>query len=221
MGYAIKVGARAVEAVTGPDTSDALVPEAASSGIAKSKWRGGQLSARPGGPGRVVRQGSGWVVEGGSPYSGSVVGTPMSAASAYAGSPAYAGTPFSPFAAASPAPGSAFGPPPRSAAGTPLVPGTPALGTAPPSSTGLGLGLSPGAFGPRGSPQNGYGGPSAPPTPAAGYSHFPPTPGPGAGFGAPPSPNPGAYGRPPISPGPSVMHKAPSNGSINMSKKDD
>jgi hypothetical protein len=164
MAYTLRVGAKAVEAVTGPDAPGEIAV-GASSGVQKSKWRGGALHARSG-SGRVVRQGNAWVVEGAeSPYGGSLAGTPTSP---------YMHSPFS--GSASPGPGSAgfsagsaggFGPPPRS-----------------PASAGLGLpGSAPGS--PRLAP-------SAPPTPGgAGYAYFPPTPAANAG-GFPSAPLPGS-----------------------------
>jgi hypothetical protein len=215
MGFAIKVGGRAIEAVVGPDTSDALVPEAAASGVQKGKWRGGSLSARSASGGRVLRQGSGWVVEGatgggGSPW-GSQATTPASA---------YAQSPYSPFAGASPQPGSAFGPPPpRSGSGTP------ASANAPLPGSGLGLGLAPGPYGAAqrsaapspaiggGNGHTPYGNGSVPGTPGAGYAYFPPTPGAAQGSAFPRSPAPNGS--------PLGFDRQLSNGSLRNLKKDD
>ncbi|KAH8094490.1 DUF1692-domain-containing protein [Cristinia sonorae] len=73
MGYAVKITSRAVDVVSGADKQQGIVA-AESSGVGASlrkKWGGGELRSR------VVRQGSGWVVEGGSPYS-SYANTPVS-----------------------------------------------------------------------------------------------------------------------------------------------
>lgn len=222
MGFAIKVGSKAVEVVTGPDTSTGIVA-AEASGVQKSKWRGGNITSRSGSSGsRVLRQGNGWVIEGSdSPYGGSLGGTPSTAQSPYLNTPYGSPFPTSPF----PASPAAFGPPPRSNAGTPLM--SPAVG----SGQGLGFG-SPAMQ--RSDSGNGYLAPSsAPNTPGvgyrdsvpltpAGYSVFPPTPAPnGAGFGGPqpPTPIPNANNfRPPPPPPPRANG---SNGSLSSAKKDD
>lgn len=72
MGYAIRITTRAVEVVSGADQTPGIVA-AESSGVKvglRAKWGGGELRSRPGG-GKLVPQGSGWVMEGGgtSPYS--------------------------------------------------------------------------------------------------------------------------------------------------------
>ena len=72
MGYAIRITTRAVEVVSGADQTPGIVA-AESSGVKvglKAKWGGGELRSRPGN-GKLVPQGSGWVMEGGSnsPYS--------------------------------------------------------------------------------------------------------------------------------------------------------
>lgn len=73
MGYAIRITTRAVEVVSGADQTPGIVA-AESSGVKvgfRGKWGGTELRSRPGG-GKLVPQGSGWVMEGGggSPYSG-------------------------------------------------------------------------------------------------------------------------------------------------------
>lgn len=73
MGYAIRITTRAVEVVSGADQTPGIVA-AESSGVKvglKAKWGGGELRSRPGGNGKLVPQGGGWVMEGGSnsPYS--------------------------------------------------------------------------------------------------------------------------------------------------------
>ena len=72
MGYAIRITTRAVEVVSGADQTPGLVA-AESSGVKvglRAKWGGSELRARPGSS-KLVPQGSGWVMEGGSssPYS--------------------------------------------------------------------------------------------------------------------------------------------------------
>lgn len=71
MGYAIRITTRAVEVVSGADQAPGIVA-AESSGVKvglRAKWGGGELRSRPGG-GKLVPQGSGWVMEGGgsSPF---------------------------------------------------------------------------------------------------------------------------------------------------------
>ena len=72
MGYAIRITTRAVEVVSGADQTPGIVA-AESSGVKvglKAKWGGSELRSRPGN-GKLVPQGGGWVMEGGSnsPYS--------------------------------------------------------------------------------------------------------------------------------------------------------
>ena len=72
MGYAIRITTRAVEAVSGADQTAGIVAAESSSvkvGL-RAKWGGSELRSRPGGN-KLVPQGSGWVMEGGSssPYS--------------------------------------------------------------------------------------------------------------------------------------------------------
>jgi len=72
MGYAIRITTRAVEVVSGADQTPGIVA-AESSGVKvglRGKWGGSELRPRPMG-GKLVPQGSGWVMEGGggSPYS--------------------------------------------------------------------------------------------------------------------------------------------------------
>ncbi|KAJ7084496.1 hypothetical protein C8R43DRAFT_1174897, partial [Mycena crocata] len=79
MGYAIKVTTAAVEAVTGESAGETTPTVVASSSSLRTKFSGASLRSRPK-PGRLVPQGSGWVMEGGpgSPavYGGSPYGTP-------------------------------------------------------------------------------------------------------------------------------------------------
>jgi len=130
MGYAIRITTRAVEVVSGADQTPGIVA-AESSGVKvglRSKWGGGELRARPQ-SGRMVRQGNGWVLEGGgshsgSPGYGSYASTPVSAAFVSSGVPSpYLSSPL-PFA----------GP------GTPPVPVSHGPGQA------TGLGFSPSTF---------------------------------------------------------------------------
>ncbi|KAF8149031.1 endoplasmic reticulum vesicle transporter-domain-containing protein [Crassisporium funariophilum] len=82
MGYAIKITTRAVEVVSGADQAQGIVA-AESSGVKiglRAKWGGSELRSRPK-SGKLVPQGSGWVMEGsgggsGSPYS-SYTSTPV------------------------------------------------------------------------------------------------------------------------------------------------
>jgi hypothetical protein len=79
MGYAIRITTRAVEVVSGADQSQGIVAAEASGAKVglRNKWGGGELRARPT-SGRMVRQGTGWVLEGASrsPY-GSYANTPV------------------------------------------------------------------------------------------------------------------------------------------------
>lgn len=199
--WALRITNKAVTVVVGPSDEDTITPQetARATGL-RSKWVGGQLRARPGSIGKVVRQGNSWVVEGtGSPYSGSYMGTPTS----------NVGSPYSPY---SPAPQSQHHapPPPPLSARTPSngsqkagydVPPPPASSTA----GGFpGLGISGGAFGPSsarspvpGTAGSGVWGPgSAVQSPGSlgvgspNYQHFPPTPGAGSAT-FPRSPLPG------------------------------
>lgn len=127
MGYAIRITTRAVEVVSGADQTPGIVA-AESSGVKvglKAKWGGGELRSRPGN-GKLVPQGGGWVMEGGSnsPYS-SYNNTPL-----LSGFPSSNGLPS-----------------PYITSGT-SAPSTPHPGT--PGSIGLGYPSSP--FGPMPSP---------------------------------------------------------------------
>ncbi|KAJ7278215.1 DUF1692-domain-containing protein [Mycena rebaudengoi] len=190
MGYAIKVTTAAVEAVTGESAGE-IAPSSASSSSLRTKFSGASLRARPK-SGRLVPQGSGWVMETtpGSPgtYGGSPYGTPVSASF----------TPSSPYTASPGPPQSPYTP------GHPQSPYT--AGSAPPSA--VGLGFPPNSFGPAGAgagappmsarslaprTPSGVGSPrplsvgggmgSVPGTPQ--YGIFPPTPGPTSGFNVP------------------------------------
>lgn len=237
MGYAVRITTHAVDVVTGADKSSGIVAAESTSISTNLRMRfgSGDLRLRPGGAKeRVVRQGNGWVVEGGSPY-GSYAGTPVSGTFG-PGSPLPSASPYTPSFPGSPNP--ALG-----SAGTPRSP-----------SFGLGIGLSPHMASPRPPPQrsssllsphtpgSGFptaatvgtpyspsfglgarnGTPSAPNTPGL-YAHFPPTPTPGSGgsvFAAqqrtssPPPPPPRAGGSRSVSNG-------SANGSVSSGKKDD
>lgn len=111
MGYAIRITTRAVEVVSGADSTPGLVA-AEASGVKvglRAKWGGGELRARTL-SGRMVRQGNGWVLEGNgsSPY-GSYTPTPVSASFPTPGSP-YAQSPTSVPGSAPPPPQSAVSP---------------------------------------------------------------------------------------------------------------
>jgi hypothetical protein len=91
MGYAIRITTRAVEVVSGADSTPGIVA-AESTGVKaglRAKWGGGELRSRPQ-SGRMVRQGNGWVLEGStggvSPYA-SYAPTPVSASFASSGMP--------------------------------------------------------------------------------------------------------------------------------------
>ncbi|KAI0077801.1 DUF1692-domain-containing protein [Panus rudis PR-1116 ss-1] len=206
MGYAVKLSTHAVDAVTGADKTPGIVAAEATgvgAGLRK-KWGGGELRSR------VVRQGSGWVVEGsgGSPYS-SYANTPVSASFS-------ASTPASPYVS-SPFMSNGNGMHTPSSMAATLSPHP----SAPPRSSSYGLGLHSPSFGGGGAPPRippsapssavATGFPSAatlgspsPYTPhspfsppsANGngslYAHFPPTPNPanGSANGFPRSPLP-------------------------------
>ncbi|KAF8838039.1 DUF1692-domain-containing protein [Paxillus ammoniavirescens] len=125
--YFLRITVRTIEAVSGADSTPGIV--AASSTSVKPKWTGGHLRVRStaSNSGLVVRQGNGWVVEGG-------VGTP------YAGTPMTGGFgpqspyPYSPYLTSP-----ALPPPPT---GARSVPPSPAPGP------GVGLGFGGPTFGP-------------------------------------------------------------------------
>lgn len=71
MGWAIKVGEKAVDVASGADKTAGIVAAESSSVKKRSGWGGGELRTR------VTRQGGGWTVDGSSPY-GSYANTPMS-----------------------------------------------------------------------------------------------------------------------------------------------
>lgn len=134
--YAVRVGAKAIDVVTGTDQSSGLVPPTATkvSG-AKSKWTGGDIRARGKGSEstRVIQQGNSWVVDRdspyGSPYNSPYLGTSHSTLpSPYLptspGTPSFGPPPsvtrssFGPVSPVHPSPGALFpsinAPPPHS-----------------------------------------------------------------------------------------------------------
>ncbi|TFK61941.1 DUF1692-domain-containing protein [Pluteus cervinus] len=185
MGYAIRITTRAVEVVSGSDSSPGLVAAEASGAKAglRGKWGGGELRSRT----RLVPQGSGWTMEGvpGSPMPGT--GSPYSS---YAGTPANGTFPLP--SAHSPylAPGSV---PPSPGPGTPIGLGYAPTGSAfgpPPSappmgrSPSLGYGPLKGPATSNGLPGSPYGGQQVPLPATPAYGHFPPTPNPANGNGS-------------------------------------
>ncbi|KAI9001496.1 DUF1692-domain-containing protein [Trametes punicea] len=226
MGYAVKITSHAVDAVTGADKTNGIVAAESTSisGGLRKRFGSGDLRLRP--TSRVVRQGSGWTVEGGSPY-GSHAGTPVSASfaspqpSPYA--PSYPGSPNpAPTTPGSAAYGLGIGsspllgprpaaPPasrPASFVGSPIVSALPTAATA-------GSPYAP--SGPRAL--------STPNTPNL-YSHFPPTPNAANGVGSAGSFAAQQANGPPPSRRESGLRHA-SNGSVNgmgptgVGKKDD
>lgn len=135
--YFLRATVRTMEAVSGADSTQGIV--AAESTSVRRKWAGGHLRARPTtGSGRVVRQGSGWVVEGGTPYAT----TPGAGGFGPGSTSPY---PYTPYASTSPA---APPPPPLasgSGAGSATTGGFGAGSV--PSTPGIGLGLGAPPFG--------------------------------------------------------------------------
>jgi len=136
--YFLRVTVRAVEAVSGADSTPGIVA-AETTGV-KRKWAGGQLRARPNaGAGRVVRQGNGWVVEGaGTPYAT----TPATGGSGFGPTSPY---PYSPYVSTTPAAPPPIPLPPFTGTGLPsgtFGPG-PSVPSTPASGVGLGLGTPP------------------------------------------------------------------------------
>ena len=226
MGYAVKIGTHAVDAVTGAEKTNGIVAAESTSISAnlRKRFGSGDLRLRPGKE-RVIRQGNGWAVEGGSPY-GSYAGTPLSGT--FAGSPQPSASPSAPSFPGSPNPASATTPrtpsyglglgvgSPRNSYLSPHTPGSPF-----PTAATAGSPYSPSLAG--------AGLPSAPSTPSL-YAHFPPTPTPGSA--AAPSGSvfaqQQASGTPPAGPPPprgasSLRHSSngSANGSVGSAKKDD
>lgn len=184
MGYAVKISTKAVDAVTGADKTNGLVAaEATGVSSLRKKWGGSELRSR------VVRQGSGWVVEGGSPYS-SYAGTPVSGQfshppSPYVSSALLGNGSTTPVASPHPsAPGFGLGINTPTFGPSPRVPPS-----GPPSAMATGFPTA-GALSPN------YG-PTSPSTADSNghYTHFPPTPNPmNGGSGFPRSPLPTSPG---------------------------
>ncbi|TFK93799.1 DUF1692-domain-containing protein [Polyporus arcularius HHB13444] len=251
MGYAVKIGSHAVEAVTGADKTNGIVAAESTSISAnlRSRFGSGDLRLRPGGKqDRVVRQGNSWVVEGGSPY-GSYAGTPVSGTF---GSPLPSASPYTPSFPfpGSPNPATADGGTPRSASYGLGISPNPALSpglsprivsspAGPPPRSSMLSPHTPGSPFPTaataGSPYTpGHQGStlSTPNTPNL-YAHFPPTPVPGsaAAHGAPGgsvfASQQATLSPPPASTSPrpsSLRHLSGGNGSVNgvsSAKKDE
>ncbi|KAG6876527.1 hypothetical protein C0993_002430 [Termitomyces sp. T159_Od127] len=136
MGYAIRITTRAVEVVSGADATPGIVA-AEASGVKvglRAKWTGSELRSR----GKMVRQGLGWVMEGGGDTF-----SPSYASTSYVGTPASNGFP-TPISASASASG-----PPFSATSSPgvNVPPTPSSVPIPPTVQSGGLHSAP-VFGP-------------------------------------------------------------------------
>lgn len=176
MGYAVKIGTKAVEVVTGGE--DVLVESASASG-ARKKWGGGELRSRtkPGPVSRVVQQGAGWVVEKDSPYGGSPYASPLTSPFIN-GNGSAPGTPFGPPPAFGPVSASPHARSPSLHSPT-LHAKSPSYGSGfTPRSPYMPSSLS------RSSSLQDPSTESLPSTPAAGYGVFPPTPNPATtGFG--------------------------------------
>ncbi|KAJ7052124.1 endoplasmic reticulum vesicle transporter-domain-containing protein [Mycena amicta] len=197
MGYAIKIGTAAVEAVTGDSEADITPAAVSSASSLRNKFTGSSLRSRPK-SGRLVPQGNGWVMEGtpGSPGYGSAQGTPVSASFSLPPASPYAQSPNGPYSPAlqspySPALQSPYSQMPPSQPGTPGVGmgfGPNPLSAGPPRRTHSG---TPNVGSPRPlsvSSPNFPGVGSVPGTPS--YGVFPPTPGPASGFSVPQGPPP-------------------------------
>ncbi|EIN03948.1 DUF1692-domain-containing protein [Punctularia strigosozonata HHB-11173 SS5] len=200
-GYAYRITSHAISHVTGEDSTPGIVAaeaSGASRGL-RAKWGGGELRSR------VVRQGSGWAVEGGSPYT-SYAGTPVSA---HAPSPSWS---------QSAAPSPSFGPPPSAGpysagfgpSASPYPPSSPMPPRSPYTPSGAhSRTASRSAALPTAATFGSQFGPSAPNTPNL-YGHFPPTPNPAVnGF---PPPSPAGLGINGNGHGPSPPPRTPSGG---------
>ncbi|KAG6901956.1 hypothetical protein C0995_006185 [Termitomyces sp. Mi166 len=217
MGYAIRITTRAVEVVSGADAQQGIVA-AEATGVKvglRAKWGGSELRAR----GKMVRQGSGWVLEGGSGGDSlSHSRTPSYAGASYTGTPMSNGFPGTPASAAG-LPPSAFVTTPSFSVTAPPTPSNVPIPPTPQSGGGGGGAYqSPSMFGPSATwtpapgprthartpsmavSMSASGAPSAslPGTPGA-YATFPPTPalnGSGNGNGATVGPPPKRAGGP-------------------------
>ncbi|KIK60143.1 hypothetical protein GYMLUDRAFT_168426 [Collybiopsis luxurians FD-317 M1] len=211
MSYAIRIGTRAVQVVTGSE--DEVIVAASSSGAKaglRSKWGGGELRSR-----KMIRQGSGWTMEsapgspaisvGGGGGYGSYANTPVSSTFSPAASPYLASPSFnSPVIPSSSNPGTpnpsvtSFGPPPsasrsrpsslyhsRTPGGSMSISGSSLSSAAFPVSNAATAGspaVGAGVPGAVGSAVGSNFPPSIPGTPS--YAMFPPTPNPANGNGS-------------------------------------
>jgi endoplasmic reticulum-Golgi intermediate compartment protein 2 len=163
MGYAVRVGAKAVEVVTGGD--DGLVaPTTVQASGARRKWAGGELRSRSKNKSisRVIQQGNGWVVDQHSPY-GTPIPSPFLNGNAMGSStPAFGPSP--PSSTFGPAPSSPLhaGSLPLSNVSSPYIPMSPYMPSTLSRSASRPVSVNL----------------SEPITrsPAAGYNHLPPTP---------------------------------------------
>ncbi|TRM64638.1 endoplasmic reticulum vesicle transporter-domain-containing protein [Schizophyllum amplum] len=189
--YALRVTTRAVEVVTGNDGGPALdTAEASGAKVGlRAKFGGSELRARS----RVVRQGSGWAVEGAGTYGGSNPASPYvggAPPSPYVGTPAspYVSSPFAPsFGPRTPSGGSTFGPPGGVRRQSSNLSGAageyPASPYAPASPYVASAGASPYVPSPGGqyASTTPYGPPPQHLSPQPSYDVFPPTPNPQGG----------------------------------------
>lgn len=209
-GYAIRITTRAVEVVSGADQTPGIVAAEASGATVglRAKWGGSHLHSRSlKSSGKMVPQGSGWVMEGGSgsgsPYA-SYNSTPMSTP-AFISSPYTPHTPYTPHLL-----GNAVPPMPGSG-------GSVGLGLA-----GMPTGSTPGspnpAFLPLPLPPTQVHAPtgSNPGSPNPAYLPLPGTP--GTGMRSPPARSTSPYGMPSSSPGVTSLPGTP-NGSGSQPRR--
>ena len=192
MGYAIRVTTKAVEVVTGGDDPGLVAAEASGAKVGlRSKWGGGEIRSRS----KIVRQGSGWAMEGagyiGSPGSGygSYSNTPVG--SPYLNTAAGFSQPGTPNLAAGYGSPSAFGPSSPNLNRYSVPPPPPSRGSRT-SSLGVEADVLPSAG-------SVFEANPIPGTPS--YSLFPPTPNPAVGGGFPTGPPPPFPGSPNLSAG--------------------
>ncbi|KAH8825848.1 endoplasmic reticulum vesicle transporter-domain-containing protein [Flagelloscypha sp. PMI_526] len=162
MTYFYRVSSKAIAVVTGDEGEQIVDPQGSASGAKaglRAKWGGSNLRSRP--QGRMVPQGSGWVMEG-SPGSAT-----LSSYSPYTSTPTSSQFPSSPY---TPTSGYPVTPNLQVAMNTSLPP-TPATGQFP---TSAGLGINSAGF-PPGSPLPGIGFPSSP-SPGSQFGNIPPPP---------------------------------------------
>lgn len=193
MGYAIRITTRAVEVVSGADQTAGIVA-AESSGVKiglRAKWAGSELRSRPK-AGKLVPQGTGWTMEGGSgsPYS-SYTNTPVTgmfsstAPSPFNPHPSLPNTPNLGSGTGLGYPSSGF---PPALAGRSASLNSASLAPPPrtPFTPSSGLPYSPlptGATQGSSAAPDVSGFPSVPPTPGVGYATFPASPNPANGGG--------------------------------------